>query len=189
MNIFSGARRIAFIIAAIIVSAGLYNLFTSKPSVTLYFQIPSYGLAATPADDCNIFESAFERVSFKTKEGTPFDVGLCFLSSEAQDGRMLIPYTEEDGQILMNERHSPDVTKYTAAFARHVFKLSESDYLRAEESYSSQYWYEKGRVIGGFGFGLFLFWLSVWTIGWIVRGFMSIPRGQDHRISSAVPQK
>lgn len=33
---------------------------------------------------------------------------------------------------------------------------------------------------------LFLYWCSVWIVGWIVRGFFGIPTGQDHRAKQSV---
>lgn len=184
MNIFSGARRIAFIIGVIIALAGIYELATSKPYVTIHYSIPTYAAEAVEAGDCDIFESASRRVTFKTKSGDPIEVELCFLASESRDGRMLVPYAEVDGQVWMNDRYSSDVTRYTERYAAKMFALSDSGIERAEATYSTEYWRTKGRVLGSFGFGLFIFWLSVYAIGWIARGFMGIPRGQDRRIAS-----
>lgn len=189
MNIFSGARRIALIIGIIIAISGIFQLATVKPNVTLHYSIATYGAPAVAASDCDISESASKRLSFKTKNGDPLDVQLCFLAAESTDGRMLVPYTEEDGQIFMNDRYSKDVTKYVDAYADKAFGLSDTEVAQAEAAYSAQYWQTKGEVIGGFGFGLILFWLSVWAIGWIVRGFMGIPIKQDHKNLSTELQK
>lgn len=94
---------------------------------------------------------------------------------------MLVPYKEENDYVLMNSPYSEEVKAYIGIFITHIFKVSSEDYIKAEEEYQSQYWFKKGQAFGGLLAGLAMFWLAVWTLGWIVRGFLGIPRGQDSR--------
>lgn len=46
-------------------------------------------------------------------------------------------------------------------------------------------WETIGGTLAGVGVG----WIFVWCIGWIVRGFLGIPRGQDYRVSPTAVQE
>lgn len=81
---------------------------------------------------------------------------------------------------------SPDVMAYTAQVKK-KFILPQAD----EQWIDRQWWFKKLKELGlgalvAIGGLLFLFAFS-WTVGWVARGFMGIPRGQDHRIDTATP--
>ncbi|NOU20750.1 MAG: hypothetical protein HOO93_03005 [Methyloglobulus sp.] len=78
------------------------------------------------------------------------------------------------------EKYSPEVSSYTKKVAD-SFKLSKAD----EEWADSEVWSIRLENIKEclliiFG-GLIFIWLFSWIFGWIVRGFLSIPTGQDNK--------
>ena len=82
--------------------------------------------------------------------------------------------------FLMNERYSTSVIDYTKLVANR-FKFSESDMEDVEKlvwDLRLEQW--KGALQIALG-GVAVLWAVVASIGWIIRGFMGIPRGKDVR--------
>ena len=55
---------------------------------------------------------------------------------------------------------------------------------KADEGYTTRLeWFQRAQSAGLYFLGMFAslagFWLFVWTVGWIVRGFKGIPQGRD----------
>lgn len=48
---------------------------------------------------------------------------------------------------------------------------------------------EIGEYLTNLGLGLAFFWIAVWSVGWIVRGFLGIPRGADRKLSARNPDR
>jgi hypothetical protein len=81
----------------------------------------------------------------------------------------------------MGERYSTEVTSYAEGVAA-GFELSADDGEEAArrlwDARLSQ-WKVTAQVMSG---GLVIGWLLVAALGWIVRGFLGIPRGKDARL-------
>lgn len=81
-------------------------------------------------------------------------------------------------------RNAPIILNWEAKFfAEHIQKtlvLSPVDEEWIENQWWSKRWEQarQGLLIGAAG--VMLLWGGAWAIGWIVRGFLGIPRGQDH---------
>lgn len=182
MNIFSGSRRVAVIIAAIWVTGALVVNIDTTPSISLQYEVPYFG--ATPIHQKEriyrseeAFESGYKEVGGIEEAVT---VSMYFLASSASDGRMLIPYQWNNGRILMNSRYDSDVKAYTEK----VVSDFNVDAPGAEEAHQQH----KQKIWQGFVdaatyaiSGLVIWWLSVAVIGWIVRGFLGIPFGKDSK--------
>lgn len=86
-----------------------------------------------------------------------------------------------------DEWHSDKVRRYTEQTAN-AFVIPKAD----EESIESEWWAKWRSDIGESTLALFIglgiFWAVTWAIGWIVRGFLGIPLGQDHRPKDQSPQ-
>lgn len=82
--------------------------------------------------------------------------------------------------LKLDAKHSSEVSKYTAE-AEKRFTVSASDLERLEGLYSRalfDQWKLALQVLAG---GLVFGWVLMAATGWIVRGFMGIPRGSDSR--------
>ncbi|MFK4705999.1 hypothetical protein ABIC83_002838 [Roseateles asaccharophilus] len=93
-----------------------------------------------------------------------------------------LPAAVRPQRYWMNERFNADVRAYTTAAAKE-FRLSPEGISEAQERVSSarvKQWQQAGITLVC---GIFGGWLFIACIGWIVRGFMGIPRGQDSRPS------
>jgi hypothetical protein len=106
---------------------------------------------------------------------------LCFQSQVFQSNQQrLVPYKTEGDTMWGNGPYSSEVASYTDARANE-FRLTPADQQAAREEWNRQ----RSRSIRNaalFAIGGWIV-LSVlqWLIGWIVRGFLGIPRGYDHR--------
>ncbi|MFZ2387549.1 MAG: hypothetical protein WAW69_07075 [Polaromonas sp.] len=81
---------------------------------------------------------------------------------------------------IMNEKYSSEVIKYGLSIAAR-FSLSQDGMKVAEQTIWDarlKQWKEALQIALG---GIAALWAAVAGIGWIVRGFMGIPRGKDTR--------
>ncbi|CAN5858733.1 hypothetical protein BH11PSE8_BH11PSE8_26940 [soil metagenome] len=80
----------------------------------------------------------------------------------------------------MGERYATDVTSYAQGVGA-GFAMSAEDAREAEKRLWDarlRQWKEAAQVMFG---GLVIGWLLIAVVGWIVRGFLGIPRGKDSR--------
>lgn len=181
MNVFEGARRITAIAApvfAIAVGFAIHSEYRN-PYVQLSYEVESTTTPPKRNSGCTSNPNAMEVIDRETQSGNHYRVILCFKAQESSDGRLLVPYRDGD-KIFMNEWFLPDVGKYTTLFA-HNFKASAEEMQEAEDSFADAR--NKNRVeVAAAIVGIpLLSWSLAWAIGWAVRGFLGIPRGQDHR--------
>ena len=81
-------------------------------------------------------------------------------------------------KYIMSTKYSDEVKQYTLGMAKR-FTLQESDMKEAEQRLWDALlaqWTQAVQFIVG---GLAVLWLTVASIGWIVRGFMGVKRGKD----------
>jgi hypothetical protein len=187
INAFEGARRIAKLVAALWVVGWIVAAFNQPaPYISVHYQI-SWPKPPHRSDlSCEYGNNAIEYVEVITKNGTAASATLCFLAERAEDGRKLIPYgphPKDSSLWIANTKYSDDVKKYIEK-VKDSFLLSQAD----EAWIDGQLWpkrlkeFSLGALIA-IG-GLVFLWVFTWTVGWIMRGFLGIPRGQDHRPSA-----
>lgn len=182
MNVFEGTRRIVKLVAALWVAGWVVAVFTTSPEIDLKFKIPHPGAAPIrTTDECPV-DGVVERAKKVTANGTEAEVALCFLAISTSDSTKVIPiYVDPTtGRHWGAEWYSSEVREYTGRVAN-AFVLRKSD----EEWIDQQWWPRffsaiKEDVLFASGGLLMLFALSL-IIGWVVRGFMGIPSGQDHK--------
>jgi hypothetical protein len=100
---------------------------------------------------------------------------------------MLVPYSKDEKYTYLNEKYSEPVTAYTKRFMRE-FEPSAQQEQEAEEAYFNAAWGQRGRTAFGTILAGLAFWLFAKLVGWVVRGFMGIPSGQDYKQSPSSQQ-
>lgn len=189
INIFEGARRIAKLSAGLWilgwVVAGAVQL-RSDPGISATFTISHFGATPVRSDpSCDYSaDNARETVWRSTKKETNVRITLCFVARELPDGTKLIDFAlhpSDKSLVIFNTPYSEDVKKYVKTVASR-FVLPEND----EAWFDSQVWPKRLEIIPvGVGIaigGLAFLWAFTWAVGWIVRGFLGIPKGRDIRI-------
>lgn len=158
INIFAGARRVALLLASGIVGGTVFLVWTERPYLqqNVFVDDPNpYMPLVKREGSCSYFDgwhSAFETV--QSPAGYSISVTVCARS-----------------EALAKSRTS-DITArlFTAD------ELAEMDRLGAQQVLDGR----KDLVLGGI-VALAAFFGITWSIGWVVRGFLGIPRGMDHR--------
>lgn len=182
MNVFEGARRIAFFIGALWAVGILLITYHDTPYVAQNYQIFEPGGGPYRTDDSCLSPNRSEYVDTKTEAGELIYIHLCFVASKAESGRMLIPFTKtaDSKSFLMNEAYSDDVTAYTRKVAEN-FSLPTYDEKYLNNKYSDAKWHDIKSNVKILIIGLFGLWIFTAVMGWIVRGFLGISVGSDKR--------
>ena len=189
-NVFEGARRIA-IFAGILATVGTaIGLVTHDPYVSLSYTVAHPTGPFVRSDEQCPTEGGRHYFSTKTAKGQSISVNLCLLAMSFGDkGEQLIPFkVDEKGMVWGARSYSSDVSAYERRLEDR-FKLPSADDQEVSKQISRKY---RESMISGIGYlaiGLAFFAAFVWTMGWIVRGFLGIPRGQDSRPSETSPQR
>ena len=180
LNIFEGSRRIALVLGVLWVTGCVAYGILAEPNAQMTYSIG--GLGATPVrvekcgedDGRRYFDTVYDK-------DNSVGVTLCFTAHKADSGERLIPYAPADnGRWWMAGPYSTEVTKYMQD-RESTFRLSpqgmeEARRLRWERRLEQ--WKDAARVAV---VGLAVGWVLVTVVGWIVRGFLGIPRGKDAR--------
>jgi hypothetical protein len=149
-NIFAGARRAAVVAAVAIVVATAVAVFTEQTTVMhTYSRLPpGSSLRVTRLQWCpSVLEYA--ATVLITPGGVEFTARVCSSSHE----------------------------RSASGFGTIVAKLTSEDYSYVERETSERTWYERRNylIIGGAALTTLL--VGTWVIGWVIRGFLGIPRG------------
>jgi len=179
LNVFSGARRIAVLVGAlIVVGCAAYAAF-GNATARVYYRVVALS-APWLTTEC-VRDDVSEWVSKTTPSGD-VSVTICFAQAEAEDGRRLVPFKTIEGtdRILLGDRYSSEVSAYKRKVAEELVLSKE-----AVEVANKSRW--ESRVQNWKDAGLFLvcaiafLWILTACIGWVVRGFMGVPQGKDRR--------
>ena len=185
MNIFEGARRIALLLgggAAVITVIVAFN-------TSAYYQA-HYSLSAPNApfrktDSGCQSEGRSVYFDHKTSGGKEISVTIClepmtFITTNKEEIE-LIPYkVDADGMTWGKKGYSTEISTYESQVKKRFTMTAtdeEASIKEAEKRWRSQFVEAMGFLIAG----LAIFGALVWAIGWIVRGFMGIARGQDQK--------
>lgn len=180
LNIFEGARRISLLIGALWVVGWSAHAIFEEPYATVTYAVFIPGTAPAVTEDCPS-DAATEYLKRETPDEKTINIKLCFFAAKADTGEMLVPYADAgNGKVWMGGEYSTEVIKYTALVASEFDLTPER--IEAFEAIQRKALLEQWGVAALFLFGgLVVGWAVVAAIGWIVRGFMGIPRGQDMR--------
>ena len=182
VNMFEGARRVMKLTMVLIGIIGIVIAYNSEPDINLVYEISYFGEnpVRINTDSCNSSDDATEYSNHTTAKGNDYDLTLCFKATASNDGKMMIPYMidEETQGILGNDQYDVGVIKYTQSIKSNFSVPSEG-----EQIVDKQYWPKKIKtileILGKTALSIFGFWIFCWVIGWIIRGFVNIPMGQD----------
>ena len=189
-NVFEGARRIAIVVGVLATVGTAIGLIMHDPYVSLSYTVAHPTGPFLRSDEQCPTEGGRHYFSTKTAKGQSVSVNLCLLPMPFGDkDEQLIPFkVDEKGMVWGAQSYSSEVSAYERRLEER-FKLPSSDDQEVTKQISRKY---REDMISGLGFlaiGLALLAALVWTTGWIARGFLGIPRGQDSRPSETPPQR
>jgi len=180
MNIFEGSRRIALAIGILATGAIAVAICFDEPYVRVTFTTtgPNRPFLRTK-EDCP--ETAAREYLYRDKsKGRDVGITLCFLAQRFPQDQMLVPYRVADGSFWGNERFSSEVSTYASLRAQ-GFAIPTAEREPLAKEYRQARWKQVREATQYTAIGIGAYWALVATIGWIVRGFMGIPRGKDKR--------
>ncbi|WP_433848162.1 hypothetical protein [Acinetobacter proteolyticus] len=181
MNIFEGSRRISYIIGVLAVFGTIIYAINYKPYISAKYSITNpNGEFIKMETEC---PEAGGRTFFSTssKEGATIYIDLCMLPLEFENNNMLVPYKiDEENMLWGAEAYSKEITSYGKELEAR-FILPNRDNISFEKETSKLYWANWIDSLKFLALFLVLFYGLVWVVGWIVRGFMGIPQGQDRK--------
>jgi hypothetical protein len=180
-NIFEGGRRIALLIGGIVVIGTLIALALNKPYVSAKYSIASPKAEFVKMQESCPSDAAQHYFTSKTSTKNDISIDLCILAmSFNENGNRLIPYKIDEKGIWGASNFTNEIQEYRRILEGR-FKLSLNDEVVMTNELSQSY---RDNWIQGLGYliaGLAVFASVVGAIGWIVRGFLGIPRGMDKR--------
>lgn len=182
INVFEGGRRIALALAILVSAFAIWLTAVSAPKPSLSYSIVSPRATPVRMDEtCGLY-SRSEWFSWVTPSGTDVYVRLCLRSSPfGTDGTELVPYRiDEKGMTWGASTYSDEVKDYAESI-KESFSLPTSELKRIEREASQAHWEHVRENLGTLAMGLGIFWVLVWAVGWVVRGFAGIPAGRDER--------
>jgi hypothetical protein len=182
INVFEGCRRIALIAALLVSAVWMFLIATNEPYLSYSYEITYPGGKAKRSGDFCSLDSGIHFFTTATRTDKRVSITLCLLPmSFGADERQLIPYKVDDaGTVFGAARSSEEVSSY-ANRLEGAFRLDEADEVFIDEEYWRRYRDELLQGLLGLAIALVFFAVAVWLMGWIVRGFLGIPRGQDRR--------
>lgn len=182
INIFEGARRISLLLAGLAIVGTAIVLIYDEPYMPIMYSIAHptgpFVLREGPCPS----DASRHYFTTKTSKGVEVSVTLCLLAMPfGKNDDRLIPYkVDEQGMIWGAASYSSEVSAYERKLEER-FKVSLADEGWIAKEISRRY---RANMTEGFGYlvaGLAIFGGIVCAIGWIVRGFLGIPRGLDKR--------
>ena len=181
-NIFEGARRLALLaggIATLITAVTWYN---SDTYLNVNYEIIQPGMSYHRLDtDSCPEEGTHQSIKVTTNKGNPVWIYLCLVPMTFKDGAKLIPYkVDANGLVWGATRFSKEVEEYRKTLEK-TFKIPDEHQAEISELLAQARRKEFFDTFGNLTIGLGLFAVFVFLVGWIVRGFMGIPSGMDHR--------
>lgn len=182
INIFEGARRLAIVAALIATLVTFTYQFFHEPSVSRSYRIAHPTMPFIRNND-SCPENSYQHYFFATtNRGNRVWISLCILPSTF--GKHLIPYKVDDsGTTWTADTFSRQVSEYADGLEKR-FRIPNEDQREIDEEASRQYWADVRENLKIYFVGLMIFSGFVYTVGWVVRGFLGIPRGLDRRPSN-----
>ena len=197
VNIFEGSRRIALLAAGLATFGALVWLVTNEPHFGIGYSIALPGGPFSRRTESCPTAAKVYTFTTNTRAGKPVSIYLCLLTmpfrgtfrgkETGEFEQQWVPYKiDEKGKVWAAPAYSSEVSEYEGQLSKR-FVLPPEDDNFAEKEVSLRWWKDLKEVLLNLAIGLTVFGGVVWTVGWIVRGFLGIPRGMD-RIPSEAQQ-
>ena len=186
INIFEGSRRIALLTAVLATLGTLAVLINQDPYVSINYSIAHPdGTFQRETEDCPS-DAGKDYFTTETRSGKRVSIDLCLLTMSFGDkGEHLVPYKrDEKGMVWGAPSYSTEVSEYEKKLENR-FSLSPEDNEFASKEISRRHWKSVEEGLLYLAIGLAIFGAFVSAVGWIVRGFLGIPRGMDRRPGEA----
>lgn len=187
-NPFSGARRIAILLASIAVIGTVFALVTYQPYISADYSVIHPVSPFVKTDGSCPSTAGRHYFSRKTRSGESISITLCLHTMAlGETGRQLIPYKVDDkGMVWGAETFSTEISDYEHSLeARFVIPPSDEEQLVKEAARRYRENWQSG--LGYLAIGLAIFAVFVWAVGWVVRGFLGVPQGADARLEQTPP--
>lgn len=185
INIFEGARRVALLLGG--GTAVITVLVAFNQSAYYHAQ---YSLAAPNAPFRKIDggcqrEGRTVYFDHRTSSDKEVSVSVCLepmtFTNKNKEETELIPYkTDADGTTWGARPYSAEISTYETQVKKR-FTMSATDEEVSIKKAAKQWRSQFVEAMGYLAAGLAIYGAIVWAIGWIVRGFLGIPRGMDRR--------
>lgn len=186
INVFEGARRISFLLSALAVVVAIWLAASSDPLVTANYRIYQPGTPIVSAGpDCHEQGSTEVYLKTTTPKSRKVWVNVCLMAEQLamDDGtaKSFIPLPPgTNGKPSWAYAGSEAVAQYKERIKR-SFVLPADEGQKLDTQFEVKRRKEWRDISVGLAGTLLVFWLGVAAVGWIVRGFAGIPRGQDSR--------
>lgn len=178
---FEGARRIALLIAGVATIGTVAYQFFHDPYMSVSYSIAHPTAPFVKTDQSCPGAGSTHYFTAETSKGRSISVNLCLLPMAfGKSDELLIPYKVDEKGIWGAASYSSEVSAYERKLQER-FKIPPADEDAIEKEVSQRYWREVKDSLTALVVGLAIFGGVVWATGWIVRGFMGIPRGMDKR--------
>lgn len=181
LNIFEGARRVTKLIAVLWLLGWITAaFFQGPPYIQASYSVSFPNPPVHKDTDCKSGEDASTYLDVRTKKGTKASVKICFIAMRASNGETVVPYAIQGNGWVGKSPYTTEVRAYTERVKTNFILDKDT-----EEWIDKQVWPDRLSQMGQGALiaiiGLVALWVVSWSIGWIVRGFMGVPRGKDFR--------
>ena len=202
INMFEGARRIAKLVAGVGIIWYFGFVSLDSPYVDIWYSVDWPGNTPILVKERTCPESKMEYRSYvPTSSGKNVSLDVCFVKQIASDGSKVVFYKRDDtvelSKLSIEELEARAKSKEKSRYWGGAdYSTEVSDYTKrtissfvipkADEAWIESQWWSarwagiRDATLGLLG-GLAALWAFTWATGWIVRGFMGIPRGSDGR--------
>lgn len=182
VNIFEGFRRLTWLAIALWLLGMAAAVIFYDPPVEMTYVVSAPGqppMLRPDPSSCGPFDAS--KIVWATSErGRSVRLKFCFEAHKSDAGELLIPFKTQGDKWIMNTAYSDDVNAYTDSVMADFVKSFRDAALADEKSEIYRRWEIIKGVVSGIG-GALAIWIVSRVLGWIIRGFLSIPRGQDYR--------
>lgn len=181
INAFEGARRIAKLVAALWIALIAGVGYFEAPSPSLHYSIAAPSAAPVAVSECGSSDAQRFVADSLAKFGA--HISLCFPPLSNQNRKIAYKAAETSGMWYVDDSYSANVSSYMAAVET-AFQPPpgfREALAQARNKKLLQHWTFIGQLAGG---GLIALLFATVALGWIIRGFLGIPRGQDRKNSS-----
>ena len=180
VNIFRGARRIALVAGVLAAGATIAVLATDRPLLSANYMLARPDAPFTRSADKCPKDGDILYPTAQTPQGRSVFVTICLLPMAfGKASTRLVPYRiDKDGMIWGALPYSRELTEYER-IVEERFRLAQD---HGEDLDRESVRRRKHDLLAGLGWlivALAAYWATVGTMGWIVRGFLGIPRRKD----------
>lgn len=172
MNIFSGARRVGFVVSVIAFTVAVYISWTGNDVIYINH---TTGGDPKVVDYCSFMDSKSVMMPVRLESGTRVNAVHCFTT--LRDPHTVLIPPSKPGADYMAVDYDASETVIRQYVLDLVIKGDSAESIASAESKRFRDWL--WGIVWLPSATAFSCWLFMFVVGWIVRGFMGIPTGMD----------